>query len=179
MPKVTCGRITLWLPSATALSISTPRLMGPGCMTMQSGLASASFSGVRPKLLKNSPALGSMAPLMRSFCSRSMMMTSAPRMPSAMSWHTRTPIAARSPGTSVLGPTARISGTPSVVSAWMSLRATRLCTMSPTMATVRLLKSFLKWRMVYMSSSPCVGWACRPSPALTTCTCGATCCAMR
>ena len=48
MPKVTCGRITLWLPSATALSIYTPRLMGPGCMTMQSGLASASFSGVRP-----------------------------------------------------------------------------------------------------------------------------------
>ena len=48
MPNVTCGRITLWLPSATAESISTPRLMGPGCMTMASGLASASLSGVRP-----------------------------------------------------------------------------------------------------------------------------------
>ncbi len=60
-----------------------------------------------------------------------------------MSWHTRTPISRRSPGTSVLGPTARISGTPSVVSAWMSERATRECTMSPTMATVSSLKDFL------------------------------------
>ena len=75
--------------------------------------------------MKNSPALGSIAPLMRSFCSLSMMITSAPRMPSAMSWHTRTPISFRSPGTSVFGPTARTSGTPSVVSAWMSERATR------------------------------------------------------
>ena len=45
MPKVTCGRITLCAPSATAESISTPRLIGPGCMTIASGLASASFSG--------------------------------------------------------------------------------------------------------------------------------------
>ena len=30
-----------------------------------------------------------------------------------------------------------------------------------------------------MSSSPCVGCAWRPSPALTTCTCGAQCCAIR
>jgi len=35
-------------PSATADSISTPRFIGPGCMTMQSGLASASFSEVSP-----------------------------------------------------------------------------------------------------------------------------------
>ncbi len=48
MPKVTCGRITAWRPSATAESISTPRFIGPGCMTMASGLASASVSGVRP-----------------------------------------------------------------------------------------------------------------------------------
>ena len=48
MPKVTCGRITLCAPSATAESISTPRLIGPGCITIASGLASASFSGVRP-----------------------------------------------------------------------------------------------------------------------------------
>jgi hypothetical protein len=48
MPKVTCGRITACRPSATAESISTPRFIGPGCMTMASGLASASFSGVRP-----------------------------------------------------------------------------------------------------------------------------------
>ena len=112
-------------------------------MTMASDRASASFSGVRPNFLANSPALGNMAPLMRSFCRRSMMMTSASRMPSAMSWHTRTPMSRRSPGTRVRGPTARISGTPRVVSAWMSERATRECTMSPTMATVSWVKSRL------------------------------------
>ena len=48
MPKVTCGRITLWAPSTTAESISTPRLIGPGCITMASGLASCSFSRVSP-----------------------------------------------------------------------------------------------------------------------------------
>ena len=37
----------------------------------------------------------------------------------------------------------------------------------------------LAMRMVYMSSRPWVGWAWRPSPALTTCTCGAQCCAIR
>src|SRR5204863_9271569 len=48
MPKVTCGRITLCLPSATSEAISTPRLIGPGCMTIASGLASASLASVRP-----------------------------------------------------------------------------------------------------------------------------------
>jgi len=37
---VTCGSTTLCLPSTTAESISTPRLMGPGCITMASLLAS-------------------------------------------------------------------------------------------------------------------------------------------
>jgi GNAT superfamily N-acetyltransferase len=103
MPKVTCGRMTLCLPSTTAESISTPRLIGPGCMTMASGLASCSFSGVRPKLLKNSCDDGSSAPLMRSFCSRSMMITSQPRMPSSSVWQTRTPICAMSAGHQRLG----------------------------------------------------------------------------
>ena len=48
MPKVTCGRITACGPSATAESISTPRFIGPGCMTIASGAAKASFSGVSP-----------------------------------------------------------------------------------------------------------------------------------
>src|SRR5690606_16943628 len=48
MPKVTCGRITLCAPSTTSEAISTPRLMGPGCITMASGLAKRSFSGVSP-----------------------------------------------------------------------------------------------------------------------------------
>src|SRR5262245_9665886 len=48
MPKVTCGRITERGPSATVESISTPRFMGPGCITMASSRAAASFSSVRP-----------------------------------------------------------------------------------------------------------------------------------
>src|SRR5690606_30350294 len=48
IPNVTCGRITDWRPSATLESISMPRFIGPGCSTMASGLARASFSGVRP-----------------------------------------------------------------------------------------------------------------------------------
>jgi hypothetical protein len=48
IPKVTCGRMTLCLPSATGESISTPRFMGPGCITIASGLARASLSAVSP-----------------------------------------------------------------------------------------------------------------------------------
>ena len=48
MPNVTCGRITDRSPSATAESISTPRFIGPGCMTIASGFATASFSCVSP-----------------------------------------------------------------------------------------------------------------------------------
>ena len=48
MPNVTCGRITDWPPSATAESISTPRFMGPGCITIASFAATASRSSVRP-----------------------------------------------------------------------------------------------------------------------------------
>ena len=48
IPKVTCGRMTERGPSATAESISMPRFIGPGCITIASGFAAASFSGVRP-----------------------------------------------------------------------------------------------------------------------------------
>ena len=48
MPKVTCGRITECFPSATLESISIPRFIGPGCITIASGLACASFSSVSP-----------------------------------------------------------------------------------------------------------------------------------
>ena len=48
MPNVTCGRITLAAPSATCESISTPRFIGPGCITIASGFANASFAAVSP-----------------------------------------------------------------------------------------------------------------------------------
>ncbi len=38
-PISTCSRISDCAPSATAVSISTPRFIGPGCMTSASGLA--------------------------------------------------------------------------------------------------------------------------------------------
>ena len=55
MPKVTCGRITECLPSATAESISTPRFIGPGCITIASGFASASLSGGQTVVLEEFP----------------------------------------------------------------------------------------------------------------------------
>ena len=48
MPKLTWERMTACLPSATSEAISTPRFIGPGCMTMASGLARASMAGVSP-----------------------------------------------------------------------------------------------------------------------------------
>ena len=48
-PISTCSRMSDWAPSATAVSISTPRFIGPGCMTSAPGFAQASFSWSRPK----------------------------------------------------------------------------------------------------------------------------------
>ncbi len=42
-----------------------------------------------------------------------------------------------------MGPITRRSGVPIRVSAWISERATRECSTSPTMATDSLVKSFL------------------------------------
>src|ERR1051325_9596737 len=115
---------------------------------------------------------------MRSFCSRSITTTSQSLSPARMSVNTRTPTPSTPSGSRVCGPITRTSGTPSVVRPWISERATRECSTSPTIATTSRVKSFL-WRIVYRSSSPCVGCAWRPSPALTTCSCGLTWRAMR
>ena len=93
--------------------------------------------------MKNSAADGSSAPFMRSFCSLSMITTSQPSMPCAMSWKTRTPRRSTAVGISVFGAITRRSGTPSVFSAWICERATRECRMSPTIATLNAEKSFL------------------------------------
>src|SRR5581483_9170179 len=47
-PISTCSRISDCAPSATMESISTPRFIGPGCITSASGLAKASFFWSRP-----------------------------------------------------------------------------------------------------------------------------------
>src|SRR5262249_59133965 len=38
-PISTCWRMSDWEPSATPVSISTPRFIGPGCITSASGFA--------------------------------------------------------------------------------------------------------------------------------------------
>src|SRR5213082_1824647 len=57
-PVVTWSRMTLCTPSATSLSISTPRLIGPGCMMRQSGFKSLARSLVRPNKRMYSPIPG-------------------------------------------------------------------------------------------------------------------------
>jgi len=46
---VTCWRITDCGPSATSLVISTPRFIGPGCITIASGCACRRFSRLTPQ----------------------------------------------------------------------------------------------------------------------------------
>src|SRR5690606_38508820 len=48
-PISTCCSMTLCGPSATSEAISTPRFIGPGCMTKASSLAAFSFSPSSPK----------------------------------------------------------------------------------------------------------------------------------
>ena len=48
-PLATCSRITEYGPSATSESISTPRFIGPGCMMMTSGCARRSRCGRQPE----------------------------------------------------------------------------------------------------------------------------------
>ena len=78
---------------------------------------------------------------------------------------TRTPSRSRPIGTSVGGPHTHTSA-PSLVSSSTLLRSTRLCSMSPTMATFSPAMRPLRSRMVKASSSACVGCSCSPSPAL-------------
>src|SRR6185437_954556 len=57
---------------------------------------------------------------------------------------------------------------PMMLRSWMLERATRLCRMSPQMATTRPLSEPLRRRMVSASSSAWVGCSWLPSPALMT-----------
>ncbi len=68
-------------------------------------------------------------------------------------------------GISVAGPHAQTSA-PMVLSSSTFERSTRLCSRSPTIATLRPGKRPLCSRMVNASSSACVGCSCMPSPAL-------------
>ena len=113
-----------------------------------------------------SPA-ASKLPCMRSVCSRSIMTMSTSSSPRCMSWNTSTPKPSMPAGRSVIGATTRTRA-PMARSRTMLERATRLCRMSPQIATVRPSIRPLRRRMVSASSSAWVGCSWAPSPALMT-----------
>ena len=57
-PQLTCWRITARGPSATCGDTSTPRLIGPGCMTIASGFAYASVRSDSPNVRDSSRVFG-------------------------------------------------------------------------------------------------------------------------
>src|SRR6476661_1218267 len=166
-PLVTCGRMTLWGPSATSLSISTPRFMGPGWRISRSFGARASRSRVTPKTRLYSRRDGRKPACIRSSWSRRTLRASAHWMASSIRGRIVTPSSCTLRGRSVAGPQTP-TWAPSLVSPQMLLRATRLCRMSPQIATLRPSIRLNRSRRVRMSSRPCVGCSCLPSPALMT-----------
>src|SRR6266850_1636953 len=58
-PLLTCSRMTERGPSATSEAISTPRFMGPGCMTSTLGEASFTRFASKPKSDRKSTRLNS------------------------------------------------------------------------------------------------------------------------
>src|SRR5205085_6110173 len=133
-PFVTWSRMTLCTPSATSLSISTPRLIGPGCMIKQSGFKSLARSLVRPNKRMYSPIPGKYSLRWRSCWMRNRFTTSACGNASSILCEISTPSFSNSRGTSVLGPTS-VTRAPSLSRPKIFDRATRLNRMSPTIAT--------------------------------------------
>ena len=72
------------------------------------------------------------------------------------------------PGASSVGGAITRTRAPMVVSRWMLERATRLCLMSPQIATSSPARLPRRRRMVSASSSAWVGCSWLPSPALIT-----------
>src|SRR5579885_1043257 len=167
MPFSTWFRIAERCESATSAEISRPRLIGPGCMTTTLGFASSTCSGRKPKNWKYSLA-GNAASCWRSSCTRSIIITSTPRIARSMSYARLTPgaIFSISHGSSVAGP-HRTTCTPNLESRKMLERATRLCAISPIIAMRKPSSVPSRSRMVRASRSACVGCSCVPSPALT------------
>src|SRR5207248_2560304 len=159
--------MTLCNPSATSLSISTPRLIGPGCMIRQSGFKSFARSFVRPNKWMYSPRPGKYSRRCRSCWIRKRFTTSAVGRTSSILCETSAPSFSNSRGTSVLGRTS-VTRAPSLSRPKMFERATRLNKMSPMIATCSPAILPLRSRIVYRSRSACVGCSCAPSPALIT-----------
>ncbi len=108
---------------------------------------------------------------------RSAITTSASRSASStevVTWNRRPaaaprPAQASNPRSSVAGPHSHRSA-PAAVSVQMLERATREWSRSPRITTLRPLSDASPRcaRIVYRSRRACVGWACQPSPPLST-----------
>src|SRR5438552_2473610 len=104
---------------------------------------------------------------MRSFWIRRAITASAPVSASRKERATVQPSFSIPEGISVEGPPTR-TWAPSLLKQWMLDRATRLCAISPTMATVFPSSVPQRSRRLSASSRPCVGCSWAPSPALIT-----------
>ena len=89
-PFATCWVTTVRGRSATSDAISTPRTIGPGCVTMASSRRRATRRAVRPHPAVYSRRLGTKEPLPRSACRRSSDTTSASPRASSRSAATST-----------------------------------------------------------------------------------------
>src|SRR4029077_9315970 len=166
-PLVTWGRITLCGPSATSLSISTPRFMGPGCRITRSLGAFASRSVVTPNTRLYSRSEGMNPASIRSSWSRRTFRASAHWMASSTRGMIVTPSSCTFRGRRLAGPHTATSA-PSLVSPQILLRATRLWSTSPTIATLSPAIRPNLSRRVSRSRRAWVGCSCLPSPALMT-----------
>ena len=110
IPLVTCSRITLRSPSASSLSISTPRLMGPGCMMMACGLSQEARVLLSPNMLVYSPREGKCRWPWRSCWIRRSITTSASARADLRSWETLAPSAVKPCGHQGRGPDQRDGG---------------------------------------------------------------------
>ena len=94
-PLCTSSTITDCGPSATSAVNSSPRMIGPGCITIASRLASFKRA-LRHLVARNVVLQRIFCPARRSFCTRSSMTTSVPRRASSMWRVTRKPGSERS-----------------------------------------------------------------------------------
>ena len=176
-PFVTWSVMTDCDPAATSAAISTPSFIGPGCMTSAPGFAVRRRAAVSPYRAAYSRSEGSSPASIRSRWMRRAMTTSASRSASSIevvTWNRRPAAAPRAaqaskPRSSVAGPHSHRSA-PAAVSVQMFERATRECRTSPRITTLRPARdaSPVCDRIVYRSSRAWVGWACQPSPPLST-----------
>ncbi len=102
----------------------------------------------------------------RSFCMRSIMITSLPATASSRRCATLTPSSSR-PGGSMVGGAQQVTSVSNFFKANIFDRATRLWAMSPTIATFRPSRVSFFSLMVKRSRRAWVGCSWEPSPALT------------